>query len=46
VVYQTTFDHTRGTPPQPVMGMETFTLLERGGRWYLGGYFLTSDALK
>ncbi|HSP61545.1 MAG TPA: DUF4019 domain-containing protein, partial [Pyrinomonadaceae bacterium] len=25
VVYQTTFDQTRGTPPQPVNGMETFT---------------------
>jgi hypothetical protein len=46
VVYQTTFDQTRGTPPQPVKGMETFTLLEHGGRWYLARYFVTSDALK
>jgi hypothetical protein len=46
VVYQTTFDQTRGTPPQPVNGMETFTLLEHGGRWYLARYFVTSDALK
>jgi uncharacterized protein DUF4019 len=46
VVYQTTFDQTRGTPPQPVRGMETFTLLERSGRWYLARYFVTSDALK
>ncbi len=46
VVYQTTFDQTRGTTPQPVKGMETFTLLERRGRWYLARYFVTSDALK
>ncbi len=46
VVYQTTFDQTRGTPPQPVKGMETLTLLERSGRWYLARYFVTSDALK
>jgi hypothetical protein len=45
-VYQTTFDQTRGTPPQPVKGMETFTLLEHNGRWYLARYFMTSDALK
>ncbi len=46
VVYQTTFDQTRGTPPQPVKGMETFTLLEHGGQWYLARYFVSSDALK
>jgi hypothetical protein len=46
VVYQATFDQNRGTPPQPVKGMETFTLLEHGGRWYLARYFVTSDALK
>ncbi len=46
VVYQTTFDQNRGTPPQPVKGMETLTLLERGGRWYLARYFVTSDALR
>ena len=46
VVYQTTFDQTRGTPPQPVKGMETFTLLEHSGRWYLARYFVTSDSLK
>ena len=46
VIYQTTFDRTTGTPPQPVKGMETFTLLERGGSWYLARYFVTSDALK
>ena len=46
VVYQTTFDQTRGTPPQPIKGMETFTLLERSGRWYLARYFVTSDQLK
>ncbi|HEX7174915.1 MAG TPA: DUF4019 domain-containing protein [Pyrinomonadaceae bacterium] len=38
VTYQTTFE--RGT------GMETFTLLERDGRWLLAGYTVTSDALK
>ena len=46
VVYQATFDQNRGTPAQPVKGMETFTLLERSGRWYLARYFVTSDALK
>lgn len=46
VVYQTTFDQTRGTPPQPIKGMETFTMLERSGRWYLARYLVTSDALK
>jgi len=38
VVYQTLFEHGDGT--------ETFTLLEHGGRWYLGRYFVSSDALK
>lgn len=38
VVYQTLFE--RGD------GMETFTLLERGGRWYLARYYVTSSALK
>lgn len=38
VVYQTSFE--RGD------GMETFTLLERGGRWYLVRYYVTSSALK
>ena len=37
-VYQTSFE--RGD------GMETFTLLERGGRWYLARYYVTSSALK
>ncbi len=27
-------------------GMETFTLLERDGRWLLAGYFVNSDALR
>jgi hypothetical protein len=27
-------------------GLETFTLLERDGRWLLAGYFVNSDALK
>lgn len=27
-------------------GMETFTLLEREGRWLLAGYMVNSDALK
>jgi len=26
-------------------GMETFTLLERGGQWYLARYYVTSNAL-
>jgi hypothetical protein len=37
-IYQTSFE--RGD------GMETFTLLERGGKWYLAKYYVTSNALK
>jgi len=38
VLYQTSFE--RGD------GIETFTLIERGGRWYLAKYYVTSTALK
>lgn len=38
VVYQTSFD--RGD------AMETLTLMEHGGRWYLAKYFVSSTALK
>src|SRR6266581_3590832 len=38
VAYQTSFEHGEG--------METFTLLERGGRWYLARYFVSSNALR
>jgi hypothetical protein len=38
VVYQTSFEHGEG--------METFTLLENSGRWYLARYFVSSSALK
>ena len=38
VVYQTTFE--RGE------GMETFTLLEHGGSWYLARHFVSSSQLK
>lgn len=38
VVYQTSFEHGEG--------METFTLLEHGGRWYLARYFVTSNELR
>ena len=38
VVYQTSFE--RGE------GMETVTLLEHGGQWYLARYFVSSSALK
>ena len=38
ITYKTTFD--RGE------GMETFTLIERDGRWRLARYFVNSDALK
>jgi hypothetical protein len=38
LVYQTRFE--RGS------AMERFTLLERGGRWRLAGYKVTSDLLK
>ena len=38
VIYQTSF--ARGD------AMETFTLIEHGGRWYLAKYFVSSTALK
>ena len=38
VIYQTSFE--RGD------GMETFTLVERNGQWYLARYYVTSTALK
>lgn len=38
VQYQTSFE--QGT------GMETFTLVERNGRWLLARYFVNSEALK
>jgi hypothetical protein len=38
VTYQSAFDQGSG--------METFTLLERGGQWYLARYYVTSNALK
>jgi Protein of unknown function (DUF4019) len=37
-LYQTSFEHGDG--------MEAFTLLERGGRWFLARYYVTSNALK
>jgi len=46
VVYETTFDRTSGTPPLPIKGMETVTLLEHDGQWYLGRYFVSSSALR
>lgn len=38
VVYNTQFERANG--------METFTLIERGGRWQLARYFVNSDALR
>lgn len=38
VIYQTTFEHGDG--------METFTLIERGGKWHLARYFVSSTALR
>ena len=38
VIYQTTFENGKG--------METVTLLERGGKWYLAKYFVSSTGLK
>ena len=38
VQYQTSFERAEG--------METFTLVERQGRWLLARYFVNSDALK
>jgi hypothetical protein len=37
-IYQTSFEHGDG--------METVTLLERGGRWYLAKYYVSSSALR
>src|SRR5258708_33379338 len=37
-MYQTSFEQ--------ISGMETFTLVERNGRWYLARYYVTSNALK
>ena len=37
-LYQTSFEQGSG--------METFTLVERSGRWYLARYYVTSNALK
>ncbi|HEY8203294.1 MAG TPA: DUF4019 domain-containing protein [Pyrinomonadaceae bacterium] len=37
-IYHTSFEHGDA--------METFTLLERGGKWYLAKYFVSSTALK
>jgi len=37
-IYQTQFEHGDA--------METFTLIEHGGKWYLAKYFVTSTALK
>jgi hypothetical protein len=38
LAYQTTFERSEG--------METITLLEHGGQWYLGRYFVSSSALR
>ncbi len=38
ITYATAFDRAEG--------METFTLVERDGRWQLARYFVNSDALK
>lgn len=38
ITYETAFERAEG--------METFTLIERDGRWQLAGYFVNSDALK
>ncbi|HUQ32640.1 MAG TPA: DUF4019 domain-containing protein [Pyrinomonadaceae bacterium] len=38
ITYKTSFDRADG--------METFTLVERQGRWLLARYFVNSDALK
>lgn len=37
-IYQTSFEHGNA--------METFTLIERGGKWYLAKYFVSSTALR
>ena len=37
-IYQTSFERGHA--------METFTLVERGGKWYLAKYFVSSTALK
>ena len=37
-IYQTSFERGHA--------METFTLVERGGKWYIAKYFVSSTALK
>ena len=37
-IYQTSFERSRA--------METFTLIERGGKWYLAKYYVSSTALQ
>jgi Protein of unknown function (DUF4019) len=37
-IYQTSFEHGDG--------IETFTLVERGGHWYLAKYYVSSSAVK
>ena len=41
-----TFVITYATSFERADGMETFTLVERDGRWSLARYFVSSDALK
>ena len=38
-IYQTSFEQNR-------RAMETFTLVERNGKWYLAKYFVSSTALQ
>jgi len=38
VIYQTSFERAEG--------METFTLIEHNGKWYLARYYVTSTALR
>jgi len=38
VIYETSFDHGEG--------IETFTLIERGGRWALAKYYVSSSGLR
>ena len=41
VIYQTTFDRAEG-----LEGIETFTLVEHGGKWALAKYYVSSSGLR
>ncbi len=46
LIYDTIFNNSIGTPPKPITGIETFTLIEHGGHWALAKYYVSSSAAK